>query len=172
MHQRAGTCAPARTRPFLFLIDIDTRSVGVNIADFTAPAGYVPAKAPRPAASPARQRSAHFVKGPVPLPWLARAARLPGCALQLGILLWYRAGMEGCKDILIRRSELELFGVSRYAKARALKAMEATGLVTVTRARGRSPRATICSCPEPVPAAPPCGPASPTLPTARPAQVE
>jgi hypothetical protein len=56
--------------------------------------------------------------------------------------------MDGPKDILIHRAELELFGISRHAKARAFKTMEAAGLVTLARARGKSPRVTICVCPD------------------------
>jgi hypothetical protein len=120
----------------------------VNVADFTAPTGYVPAKPPRPAANPMRQRKGHFIRGPLPMAWFAVAARLGGHTLHVALLLWYRAGMEGHSHIMIPRQDRDAFGVSRHALARALKGLESAGLVTVTRAQGRSPRVTICSCPD------------------------
>ena len=133
----------------------------MNVADFTAPTGYVPAKPPRPAASPTRQRKGAFIKGPLPLAWFGPAARLGGRALQVALLLWYRAGMEGSADITIPRRDKDAFGVSRHAFALALERLESAGLVTVTRAQGRSPRVTICSCPD---TSTPTAPTSPSHP--------
>jgi hypothetical protein len=38
------------------------------------------------------KRTDRFLKGPVPMPWLATAARLPGKALAVGIALWRLGG--------------------------------------------------------------------------------
>ena len=43
----------------------------------------------------------HFLKGPVPFSWLAKAARCGGRALHVGIILWYRAGLERSPTIRI-----------------------------------------------------------------------
>jgi hypothetical protein len=48
---------------------------------------------------PIRQKPPHhkpgqeFLCGPVPLPWLRRAATLRGKALAIGIALWFKAGV-------------------------------------------------------------------------------
>ena len=143
----------------------------MNFSDFAAPPGYVPAKPPRPATSPMRQRRGHFIKGPLPLAWFAPTARLGGRALQVALLLWYHAGMEGHSDIRIPHGDLDAFGVSRHALALALERLESAGLVTVTRAPGKSPRVTI-RFPEPAPAVPLRGSAGPALPTSQPARLE
>lgn len=134
----------------------------MNVADFAAPTGHVLAKPPRPAASPMRQRRGHFIRGPLPMAWVATAARFEGHTLHVALLLWYRAGMEGYADIMIPRQDKDAFGVSRHAFALALERLESAGLVTVSRAQGRSPRVTICSCPDtPNPTAPQSPPDAP-----------
>ena len=35
-----------------------------------------------------------FLKGPIPLPWLAVAATLPGKALAVGIIIWFLQGIQ------------------------------------------------------------------------------
>ena len=40
-----------------------------------------------------------FVKGPIPLPWLEAAARLPGKSIHAGIALWYVAGLTRSRSV-------------------------------------------------------------------------
>ena len=35
-----------------------------------------------------------FLKGPIPLYWLIAASKLPGKALAVGVVIWFRAGLE------------------------------------------------------------------------------
>ena len=35
-----------------------------------------------------------FIRGPLPLPWFARASQLSGKALHVGVLVWFRSGCE------------------------------------------------------------------------------
>lgn len=85
-----------------------------------------------------------FLRGPVSLAWLQAAARLPGCALAVGVALWHLAGLRGTQEHLTLSSErLVPFGVSRHAKDRALRHLVAEGLVRVERKKGRSPRVTL-----------------------------
>lgn len=90
----------------------------------------------------ARRRS-RFLKGPVPLDWLAAAARLPGRALHVGIVVWFRAGLTRNRSVRLSRAQLVPFGVDRFAMRRALAALEAAKLLSVTRASGRSPVVTL-----------------------------
>jgi hypothetical protein len=88
------------------------------------------------------RRGRQFIKGPVPMPWVERAARLPGKALAVGLLLWFRHGM-GDAPIAVSRPLTERFGVSRKAAGRALTALERAGLIRADRAAGRLARARI-----------------------------
>jgi hypothetical protein len=38
-----------------------------------------------------------FLKGPIPLNWLSRASQLKGKSLQVGLSLWFLAGLTNSK---------------------------------------------------------------------------
>lgn len=86
---------------------------------------------------------ARFVKGPIPLEWLGRAARLPGRALHVGLVCWYRRGIVRRDCVSLSRIDLEQFGIDRFAAYRGLRALERQGLVSVERHPGRVPLVTI-----------------------------
>ena len=95
-------------------------------------------------AKKAKRQGAQFLRGPVPLAWLYRAAKLPGKALAVSLAVHYKAGVENTREpIAVTAKLLERFGVSRKAGYRGLEALERTGLVSVDRRRGRCPRVTI-----------------------------
>ena len=85
------------------------------------------------------KRSGRFLKGPIPLCWLTRAAALPGKALHVAIALWYRAGMQGTAGVSATNVLAAEFALDRHAKSRGIRALERAGLVAVTRVGGRSP---------------------------------
>lgn len=99
------------------------------------------------------RRGRQFIQGPLPMPWLERAARLPGKALAVGLLLWFLKGMLGDEPIPVSASLIERFGVGRKAAGRALTALERAGLIRADRAAGRLVRVWIA--PAPPHAAPP-----------------
>jgi len=74
---------------------------------------------------------------------LAVAARLPGKAFQIGVLLWHLRNLTKSKTVRWRPSKAKEFGVSRQAMYRGLDAIEAAGLATVDRHVGRCPVVTI-----------------------------
>ena len=84
-----------------------------------------------------------FVRGPLPVDWLARAAALPGQALAVGLAIWFRRGIERRLTFPLYPSALGRFHVNRWSSYRALTALEKAGLATVQRQRGRSPVVTI-----------------------------
>lgn len=98
-----------------------------------------------------RRRQAHtqrrvekFLKGPIPLWWMERAAVLPGKALIVGLVIWFWSGVTWPqKDIAVTDQRLQPFGVDRKARYRAIAALEEAGLIQVERRRGRCPRATL-----------------------------
>ncbi|HKF94008.1 MAG TPA: hypothetical protein VKB96_05275 [Gammaproteobacteria bacterium] len=90
-----------------------------------------------------------FLKGPVPLTWLASAAQLPGKALHVSVVLWFFAGLKKTRIVSLPNKTLRLFGVSRNAKYRALGALEKAGLVVVERPPGRNPLVTLLDAGKP-----------------------
>ena len=88
-------------------------------------------------------RKERFLKGPVPLPWLEAAARLPGKSLHTGVALWYSAGLTRSQSVPLSNVAGDRFGLDRNAKYRALAWLEGAGLVRVERKLGRSPVVTI-----------------------------
>ena len=99
---------------------------------------------------PARPRPGeHFLKGPVPLPWLEKAARLPGKSLHAGIALWYAAGLLRSAAVPLSNISGLRFGLDRNAKYRALDWLEDAGLIAVERKLGRAPVVTIVQTGEP-----------------------
>lgn len=88
------------------------------------------------------------MKGPIPIAWVTRAARLPGKALAIGIALRYLDGMTNGKPISMARKLLGEFGVGRSAAYRGLKALERAHLVYVQRRAGCAPKVTILAVTE------------------------
>lgn len=122
---------------------------GQSVGDLRARCGLPERRPPLAGATrPAPSRTGQFLKGPVPLAWLRLAARLPGRALHLGLLIWFRSGLERNLKVRVPAALLASFGLDRDAKARALRGLERAGLVTVHRCRGRP--ADITLVPDPV----------------------
>lgn len=88
-----------------------------------------------------------FIRGPIPLTWVQRAANLRGRALHVGMALWYLNGFEQTGIVKAKPSVMRELGVDRHAFYRALKALEKDNLVSVRRKRGAAPLVTIRSLP-------------------------
>ena len=86
-----------------------------------------------------------FLKGPIPMAWLNEAAKLPGKAINLGLAIWWLAGMAQTKTFKLTGKALDQLGVSRDAAADALKRLEGRGLIRVQRAPGQRPTVEILS---------------------------
>ena len=84
-----------------------------------------------------------FLKGPVPLDWLTSAGRLPHQALQVGVLLWVEAGIRRNKTITFCLVRGEAMGLGEYTTRRALRQLQAAGLVSIARKPGRGLEVTI-----------------------------
>ena len=111
-------------------------------------AGLVTAQA----SSPPRRVQGSFLKGPVPMNWIARAAALPGKTLHLAMALWFRAGLVGSMTLTLSNSDLAALGVARDAKYEGLERLRAAGLIAVQQLPGRSPLVTILLLTEAIPA--------------------
>lgn len=97
-----------------------------------------------PSPSPDRRRRLRpepFLRGPIPLAWLARAAQLRKPALPAGLALWFVRGVTN-KTGPIRVSAAVRKKVRQSAgqMLRGLRALEGAGLVRfVKEGRGRCP---------------------------------
>ncbi len=90
-----------------------------------------------------RRPRREFIRGPLPVDWFGRAARLPGQALAVALAIWFRRGIEKKLTFSLYPSALKKFGVSRWSAYRALEVLEEDGLIEVDRRRGRTPVVTL-----------------------------
>lgn len=97
----------------------------------------------KPKRPPRHRAGEWFLKGPIPGEWLQAASRQPGCAINVGLALWYLVGMDNRQPIRLTRGALGRLGVSRHAGRRGLLALERAGLVEVVRHAGRCPMVTL-----------------------------
>ena len=103
---------------------------------------HVAKERPAPLVRHQRQKG-RFLKGPVPLNWLATAGRAPGQALQVANVLAFEVGVEKSQTVKLCHKRLREFGVEKDAASRALRALEGAGLVQVERPPGKSPIVTV-----------------------------
>ena len=94
-------------------------------------------------------RPSRFLR-PIPIVWIAAAAKLPGRSLHAGIALWCAARMARSTTVSLSNVSGLHFGLDRNAKYRALQWLEGAGLITVERKLGRAPIVTLL-----IPASPP-----------------
>lgn len=77
-----------------------------------------------------------FIKGPIPLEWIARANALPGKAGAVGLALWFLVGVQKNRTIKLT-GEVELIAAcNRKTVYQALAAIEGAGLIAVHRKPG------------------------------------
>ena len=80
-----------------------------------------------------------FLRGPIPLEWLAIAAALPGKALHVAIALMWRYGMAKGKPFKLTRAALKYLNVERDAERAGLVRLERAGLILIERRPGQRP---------------------------------
>lgn len=84
-----------------------------------------------------RRAPSYFLKGPIPLAWLARAGALPGKTLHVGLALWFFANMRRTRVVGVSKGVIaRLFGITPSSVKRAIHALEEDRLVTVHRRPG------------------------------------
>ena len=84
-----------------------------------------------------------FVRGPIPLWWLAAAGRIGGKALHIGIYAWHLSGLQDDLCVKVSTSKLQEFGVGRQSAYKALAALEHHHLLFVERRPGCCPVVTL-----------------------------
>ena len=78
-----------------------------------------------------------FIKGPIPMDWIAAAAGLPGKTLNAALALWWLSGMKDHSEFKVTRQALAFLRVSDDAYRDALSRLEDARLVTVHRRPGQ-----------------------------------
>ncbi len=85
-----------------------------------------------------------FLKGPIPVNWLAHAQKCGHSALVVGLELWLLSGMRKSKVVDLNLSRLRFSVVrARQSNQGGLRKLEEAGLVRVTRRPGRRSRVEI-----------------------------
>jgi hypothetical protein len=83
------------------------------------------------------QRRAHFVR--LPFGWIERLAGASGQTWNLAMHLLYLHWRGAGKPIKLANGMLQIDGISRATKWRALAELEHRGLITIERRSGKSP---------------------------------
>jgi DNA-binding MarR family transcriptional regulator len=91
----------------------------------------------------ALRMSGRFLKGPIAMPAISQASRLGGRALAVYLAIHHQTALTKKHTVTLPRALLNDLGVDKDAKARALKSLEATGLICTECHRGRSVRVSL-----------------------------
>lgn len=101
---------------------------------------------PTPTPTPRRPKKRYvssepFLRGPIPLAWLARSHEAGGSALAVGLALWFVRGVSGKPGpVKVGSSVRRRLELSRDQTGYGLRALEAAGLVSYVKSgRGRCP---------------------------------
>jgi DNA-binding transcriptional ArsR family regulator len=80
-----------------------------------------------------------FIKGPVSISWMIKAAKISSSAGLLGCLLWYYYGLSGTPIIRVTSKKLKEIKLPKRTADWALTRLEEAGLVKINRRHGRAP---------------------------------
>jgi hypothetical protein len=80
-----------------------------------------------------------FLRGPIPLAWLSRAANLPGKTINTALAICWLVGMSNNKPIKLNRGALKHFNISKDAVRDALRRLESDGLILLQRMPSKQP---------------------------------
>ena len=100
-------------------------------------------KHPKLAESTSKQAAKFFLHPKIEMLWVEKAAQLGIPALMVGILLHFRSVWCGRDSVTLPKELLDKFQISRGVKQRALRSLEAAGLVSIVQETGRSPVVTL-----------------------------
>lgn len=86
-----------------------------------------------------------FLRGPIPLLWLAVAYSVSSTALVVGLHLWYIRGLRKTSEDLVISQKLatKSLRIKKRALTRGLDKLETAGLINTSRGRGKAIRVTI-----------------------------
>ena len=88
-------------------------------------------------------KKALFVRGPIPLQWLEKAAHLPGKTLNVAIALWWLHGMAKNKPFKVTGKALKALNIGRDTASTSLTRLEQAGLIRLIKNSGQRPTISI-----------------------------
>ena len=87
---------------------------------------------------PPQRRTRPFIKGPIDLEWIHKAAGVN--ATEVALWLCYKEGFVGTgKWVHVRPRELNKYGLTRKRRNRQINSLEEAGWITVKRKPGQCP---------------------------------
>ena len=89
------------------------------------------------------RQQGRFLKGPILMRHLAKAANLPGQSLSVYLAVHHRTALTRQQWVTLPKGLLEQLGVSRDAKSRALRELQGASLVRLETVKGRSARVSL-----------------------------
>jgi len=84
----------------------------------------------------ARER---FIKGPIPVHWIAQAFSLTPSAGKCAVALFYQRGLSRRDEFKIEPSRFVELGVDKTARHRGLLELEQAGLIACQRQKSKTP---------------------------------
>lgn len=87
--------------------------------------------------------SKHYIKGPIPLSWISKSARLNGRALHVSLALWHISNLKKSDSVKMQKGIKKIFGISDDVYKRGLEILESNSLVSVERKSGQTPVVTL-----------------------------
>ncbi len=88
-------------------------------------------------------RPAPYLKGPIPLAYITRAAMLRGSCLNVALAIWHQLALAGTEWVELRASTCARFAVSRYSLYRSLDRLVEAGLVRRSNDAGHRTRVSL-----------------------------
>ena len=89
-----------------------------------------------------------FLKGPIPLEWIGRAAKLPGKTFNVAVALLWLHGMANGKPFKLTQLSLKYLYVGRDAASDGLVRLEQAGLIYAESRPGQRPIISIILTPK------------------------
>ena len=87
--------------------------------------------------------SKQFIKGPIPLLWISKSARLNGRVLHVSLALWHIHSLTKSNSVKMQGRIRKIFGISDDVYKRGLQILESAGLISVERKSGQTPIVTL-----------------------------
>jgi hypothetical protein len=87
--------------------------------------------------------SKQYIKGPLPLSWISKSARLNGRVLHVSLALWHIHNLTKSDSIKMQKGIKKIFGISDDVYKRGLEILESAGLILVEKKLGQTPIVTL-----------------------------
>jgi hypothetical protein len=83
--------------------------------------------------------SLRYVKGPIPVPWLAKAFSLTPSAVKCAIALFYQRGLSRSNEFKIEPARFRELEIQDIARRRGLNDLEQAGLIRLEKRTSKTP---------------------------------